>query len=67
MITAYAEKEQAKQIVSLLKYICEIHRKGKPDVFVSGEPKQKKKEAARVASHEQFRTKPAHDVRRFLR
>ena len=39
MITAYAEKEQAKQIVSLLKYICEIHRKGKPDVFVSGEPK----------------------------
>ena len=34
-----AERSQAKEIVELLKYICAVHRKGRPDVFISDQPK----------------------------
>ena len=39
MIIGKAKKEQAAEIVALLKYICNIHKKGRPDIFISDQPK----------------------------
>lgn len=39
MTVSPATKDQAPRITELLRYICELHAKGRPDVFVSGEPK----------------------------
>ena len=52
MNTAYAKKEEAKQIVELLKYICAVHRKGRPDVFISDMPKYDEDDVCRLIDDE---------------
>lgn len=48
MIIEKAKKEQAAEVVELLKYICEIHRKGRPDIFVSDQPKYDEEDVKRL-------------------
>ncbi|MBQ7699562.1 MAG: GNAT family N-acetyltransferase [Clostridia bacterium] len=55
MIIEKAKKEQAKEIVTLLKYICEVHRKGRPDVFISGQPKYDEEAVCRLIDDENYR------------
>lgn len=52
MIIEAAKKEQAKEIVKLLKYICEIHRKGRPDIFVSDQSKYDEDDVKRLIDDE---------------
>ena len=52
---AYAKKEEAKQIVELLKYICAVHRKGRPDVFISDMPKYDEEDVCRLIDDENTR------------
>lgn len=47
-----AKKEQAAEIVELLRYICGIHRKGRPDVFMSGQPKYDEEAVRRLIDDE---------------
>lgn len=56
-----AKKEQAEQIVKLLTYICEIHRKGRPDVFISGKPKYDKEAVCRLLDDENYHVVTATD------
>ena len=52
MIIDKAKKEQAKEIAELLKYICNIHKKGRPDVFISDQPKYDEKDVCRLIDDE---------------
>ena len=55
MIIEKAKKEQAQNIVELLKYICEVHRKGRPDVFISGQPKYDTDALCRLMDDDDYR------------
>lgn len=61
MIIEKAKKEQAKEIVALLKYICDIHRKGRPDVFISGQPKYDEEAVCRLIDDEKYQIITAED------
>ena len=54
MIIKKAKKEQAEEIVELLKYICGIHKKGRPDIFVSGQPKYDTEDVCRLIDDENY-------------
>ena len=55
MVIEKAKKEQAAQIVNLLRYICAVHRKGRPDVFISDMPKYDENEVCRLIDDENTR------------
>lgn len=55
MIIEKAKKEQAQEIVKLLKYICGIHKKGRPDVFISDQPKYDEADVCRLIDDENYR------------
>ncbi|MBO4423801.1 MAG: GNAT family N-acetyltransferase [Clostridia bacterium] len=55
MKIAPAEKEQAEQIVELLRYICEIHGKGRPDIFVPGASKYGAEDVLKLIEDEKTR------------
>ena len=52
MVIQKAKKEHAAQIVQLLKYICALHKKGRPDVFISDSPKYNEEEVRRLLDDE---------------
>ena len=52
MVIQKAKKEHAAQIVQLLKYICALHKKGQPDVFISDSPKYNEEEVRRLLDDE---------------
>ena len=61
-----AKKEQAPEIVELLRYICEIHRKGRPDVFISGQPKYDTEALCRMMDDESYRIAAASEDGRVI-
>ena len=61
MIIEKAKKEQAAEIVELLKYICGIHKKGRPDIFVSGQPKYDTEDVCRLIDDENYQIISAVD------